>query len=346
MMLLRSAQDSDLDAILHLSQQSGVGITTLPKDKELLKKRLSWSSDSYKKKVLRAEHEYYFFVLEDQNCQKIVGTSAIEAKIGCETPFYSYKISKHTKVCHPLKIRNDYQVLNLVNDNQGCSELCTLFLEPQYRKNNNGLLLSRGRFLFMAQYPNRFDSTVIAEMRGLSDEKGQSPFWNSLGFHFFHMSFAKADRLTLETTKQFITDLMPRVPIYIQLLSVEAQEAIGKPHQSALPAMTILLKEGFRYNHCIDIFDAGPTIEAPISEIKTIKLSRVMMVKSISDEVSSDEYLLANTQLDFQSTINYVVFNLHENTCTINKETASLLKINCGDSLRISPIQVNQMSSF
>lgn len=345
-MLFRSARNSDLDAIHHLAEQSGVGMTTLPKDKELLKKRLEWSSDSYKKKVLKPTHEYYFFVLEDQSSKKIVGTSAIEAKTGYETPFYSYKVSKRTRICHSLNIRSEYQVLSLVNDNQGRTEICTLFLEPQYRKNNNGLLLSKGRFLFMAQHPNRFTPTVIAEMRGISDENGQSPFWENVGFHFFHMPFAEADRLTLATNKQFIADLMPRNPIYVKLLSSEAQAAIGKPHQSTVPAMTILLKEGFRYNNYIDIFDAGPTIEAPINEIKTINLSRIMVIKNISDEVSSHEFLLATTQLDFRATINYAVFNQQENTCIIGKETAALLKVKCGDSLRVSPIQINQAPSF
>ncbi len=345
-MLFRSARHSDLDAIHHLAEQSGVGMTTLPKDMELLKKRLEWSSDSYKKKVLKPSHEYYFFVLEDQSNKKIVGTSAIEAKTGYETPFYSYKVSKRTRICHSLNIRSEYQVLSLVNDNQGRTEICTLFLEPPYRKNNNGLLLSKGRFLFMAQHPNRFTPTVIAEMRGISDEKGQSPFWENVGFHFFHMPFAEADRLTLATNKQFIADLMPRNPIYVKLLSSEAQAAIGKPHQSTVPAMTILLKEGFRYNNYVDIFDAGPTIEAPITEIKTINLSRIMVIKSISDEVSSNEYLLANTQLDFRATIDYAVFNQQENTCIISKETATLLNVKCGDSLRVSPIQINQAPSF
>ena len=245
-----------------------------------------------------------------------------------------------------MNIRSEYQVLSLVNDNQGRTEICTLFLEPQYRKNNNGLLLSKARFLFMAQHPNRFAPTVIAEMRGISDEKGQSPFWENVGFHFFHMPFAEADRLTLATNKQFIADLMPRNPIYVKLLSSEAQAAIGKPHQSTVPAMTILLKEGFRYNNYIDIFDAGPTIEAPITEIKTINLSRIMVIKSLSDEVSSNEYLLATTQLDFRATIDYAVFNEQENTCIISKETATLLKVKCGDSLRVSPIQINQAPSF
>lgn len=346
MMLFRSARDSDLDAIHHLAEQSGVGMTTLPKNKDLLNKRIEWSCDSYKKNVLKPSNEYYLFVLEDQSNKQIVGTSAIEAKTGYETPFYSYKVSKRTRICHSLNIRSEYQVLSLVNDNQGRTEICTLFLQPQYRKNNNGLLLSKGRFLFMAHHTARFAPTVIAEMRGISDEQGQTPFWDNVGAHFFHMPFEEADRLTLATNKQFIADLMPRNPIYVKLLSPEAQAVIGKPHQSTVPAMTILLKEGFRYNNYVDIFDAGPTIEAPLSEIKTIALSRIMVINSISDEVSGNEYLLANTQLDFRATIDNALFNQHDNTCIISKETAKLLEVKRGDSLRIAPVRVNEAPAF
>lgn len=346
MMLFRSAGRSDLDDIYHLAEQSGVGMTTLPKNKELMKHRLKWSCDSYKKNVQTPSNEYYLFVLEDLANKKIVGTSAIEAKTGFEAPFYSYKLSKRTRVCHSLNIRSDYQVLSLVNDNQGRTEICTLFLEPSYRKNNNGLLLSKGRFLFMAHHLDRFTSTVIAEMRGISDEKGESPFWNNVGTHFFHIPFAEADRLTLATNKQFIADLMPRNPIYVKLLSPEAQAVIGKPHQSTVPAMNILLKEGFRYNNYIDIFDAGPTIESPIKDIKTINLSRLMVIKSISDEVSSNEYFLSNTLLNFRATIEHALFNPKDNTCIISKETAALLEVKCGDSLRIAPMHIEETPSF
>lgn len=342
MMLFRSARDSDLDAIHYLAEQSGIGMTTLPKNKELLQKRIKWSSDSYKKKVTKPANEYYLFVLEDQENNKIVGTSAIEARTGYETPFYSYKVSKRTRICHSLNIRSDYEVLSLVNDNQGRTEICTLFLDPDYRKNNNGLLLSKGRFLFMADNPTRFAPLVIAEMRGISDENGQSPFWENVGLHFFHMPFVEADRLTLATNKQFIADLMPRNPIYVKLLSPAAQAVIGKPHQSTVPAMNILLKEGFRYNNYVDIFDAGPTIEAPLADIKTIDQSQIMVIKSISDEVSSNEYLLANTQLNFRATINYAVLNQQDNTCIISKATATLLEVKCGDSLRVSPMRLHE----
>ncbi|KTD82236.1 arginine N-succinyltransferase [Legionella waltersii] len=342
MMLFRSVRESDLDAIHHLAEISGVGMTTLPKDKDLLKKRVQWSCESYKKAVQGPGNEYYFFVLEDLKNNKIVGTSAIEARTGYETPFYSYKISKRTRICHSLNIRSDYEVLSLVNDNQGRTEICTLFLAPEFRKNNNGLLLSKARFLFMAQFPTRFAPIVIAEMRGISNDQGQSPFWNNVGAHFFHMPFAEADRLTIATNKQFIADLMPRNPVYVKLLSNEAQEVIGKPHQSTVPAMNILLHEGFRYNNYVDIFDAGPTIESPLKEIRTISLSRLMKIKSISDEASSHEYLLANTTVNFKATIGFAIFNENDSSCIISKETAKLLEVTIGDHLRVAPLRIHE----
>jgi arginine N-succinyltransferase len=341
MVLFRSARNSDLDAIHHLAEESGIGITTLPKDKKLLNKRLHWSTQSFKKKLQQPQSEYYLFVLENQHTKEIIGLSGIESHTGHETPFYSYKVSKRTRICRSLNIRSDYEVLSLVNDNQRKSEICTLFLKPNQRKNNQGLLLSKARFLFMAQNPERFATTVIADMRGISDPNGISPFWENVGSHFFQMSFAEADRLTLATDKQFIADLMPRNPIYIKLLSPEAQAVIGQPHPSTKAAMSILLKEGFRYNNYIDIFDAGPTLEAPLAKIKTIELSHTVTIKNISDEVSSANYLLANTKLDFRATVNFALVNKEDNTCIISKETAELLQVECGNKLCIAPLQFN-----
>lgn len=341
MMLFRSAVKDDLDAIHHLAEHSGIGMTTLPKDKALLEKRLAWACESFGKTINHPRSEYYFFVLEDTAKKCVVGTSAIESATGHDLPFYSYKLSKRTRICHSLNIRSDYEVLSLVNDNHGKSEMCTLFLEPAYRQNSNGMLLSRARFLFMAHFPHRFSPLVIAEMRGIADDLGYSPFWENVGKHFFHLPFAEADRLTISTNKQFIADLMPRNPVYVKLLSPEAQAVIGKPHQSTVPAMNILLNEGFRYNRYVDIFDAGPTIEAPLKQIRTIASSRLLTIKSISDEVSSTRYLLANTRLDFRATVSQVIFDEQQNHCILSKETAKLLAVKRGDCIRVAPLQID-----
>ena len=64
-----------------------------------------------------------------------------------------------------------------------------MFLRDGYRKNNNGKLLSKARFMFINQHKERFAETVIAEMRGVSNENGESPFWQWLEEHFSQWIF-------------------------------------------------------------------------------------------------------------------------------------------------------------
>lgn len=339
MMLFRRIKLSDLNTLEKLAIASGYGMTTLPKNPELLTKRIEWAVDSFNKDATKPVSEYYLFVLEDTETGQVVGTSGIESSIGFDLPFYSYQISRRTRISHELGVRTDYKVLNLVNDLQDSTEICTLFLHPDYRKNANGLLLSRSRFLFMAQFPQRFAERVIAEMRGVSTPEGTSPFWDHVIGGFFKIPFKEADKLTLSTNKQYITDLMPRSPLYVQLLHPEAQEVIGQPHPSTAPAMKILFKEGFRFNNYIDIFDGGPAIEAPRDDIRTINSSRILRIKSIQHDVVSPPYLLSNTELDFRATLTSVMFDQRENACIISQKTADLLNLNVGDSIRLAPLR-------
>lgn len=341
MMLFRKAKDTDIEAIYNLSQKSGVGMTTLPKNKDSLKARIRRSTESFNKIIQKPATEYYLFVLEDKG--NIVGVSAIEAKIGDEIPCYSYKITKHTQICHSLNIRNDYEMLTLVNDHQGCTELCTLFLNPDYRRAHNGVLLSKARFLFMAQYPERFEKSVIAELRGCSNEQGISPFWKHVAQHFLHMTYEEADKLTLETNKQFIADLMAHHPIYIPLLHPDARAVIGKPHQNTLPAMNMLMGEGFYYSNYVDIFDAGPTMTAQFSEINTIASSQIMTIENVLDKIEGPEYLLSNTQIDFGACVGPALVNI-DNTCLISKEAAQLLNVGNGDTLCLARLKHNPIT--
>ncbi|MEX1072974.1 MAG: arginine N-succinyltransferase, partial [Chloroflexota bacterium] len=47
-------------------------------------------------------------------------------------------------------------------------------------------------------------------MRGWRGPKGEQPFWESLGRHFFEMDFVAADHHNAMHGNQFIQDLMPR----------------------------------------------------------------------------------------------------------------------------------------
>ncbi|MGR5543061.1 arginine N-succinyltransferase, partial [Vibrio campbellii] len=76
-----------------------------------------------------------------------------------------------------LGVNNVVKLLTFGNNYTGCSEICTLFLRPSFRQGLNGRLMSKCRFLMMAEHPERFSKTIFAEMRGVSDDDGNSPFW-------------------------------------------------------------------------------------------------------------------------------------------------------------------------
>jgi len=337
-MLFRNVKLSDISDIYELAIKSGIGITTLPKDKDVLKKRIELSISSISKKFDSPFNEYYLFVLEDTKTGKVVGTAAIEASVGLISPAYSYKVSKIKNDCIDLNIHNEYNLLSLTKNYQKGSEICTLFLDPSYRINSNGLLLSLARFLFIANFPERFFKKIVAEMRGVSDEDGNSPFWDGLGFNFFNMSFAEADRLSISTNKQFITDLMPKHPIYVKLLPKTAQDVIGQPHHLSKAAMNILFREGFSYSNHVDIFDAGPTLEAKKERIKTIAKSSLLKISDITNNIKSKPYLIANNKLDYKATVSNIIINNKEKTCAINQNTAEILQLKLNDLVRVSQL--------
>lgn len=336
MLLLRNAQHSDLESIHQLAIESGIGITTLPKDIDTLRNKLELSINSIKLQINHPHYEYYLFVLENPLTHEIVGTSAIKSTLSHSGPSFTYKLFNRTRVSHAINKRHEEKWLLLVNDFQNQSELCTLYLKPDYRHSHHGVFLSRARFLFIAQHPTRFENNVIAEMRGVTYENGHSPFWDSLGQHYFQMSFQQADELTVTTNKQFISDLLPEYPVPVLLLNQEAQKVIGKPHPATEPAMHILLNEGFRYSNYVDIFDAGPILEAERDHIATIKSSLTAPVVDIVDELDSEQKILSNTPLHFRAAMGPIVSV--NNGVVINKLTAQLLQMNKGDVLRYASL--------
>src|SRR5690606_4411775 len=129
---------------------------------------------------------------------------------------------------------------------------------------------------------------VIAEIRGVTDANGDAPFYDHLAKHFFHMTFEEADSNSAIRGNQFIADLMPKYPIYVNLLPEEARAVIGQPLEASRPAMMMLQKQGFSYEGYVDIFDAGPTVQAERSKIRAVAQSRRARVADIVDSIESD----------------------------------------------------------
>jgi arginine N-succinyltransferase len=171
----------------------------------------------------------------------------------------------------------------------------------------------------------------------VQDENGDSPFYKNLAQHFFRMDFRRADFIHATQGGQFISDLMPRYPIYVNLLDQKAQEVIGVPLQASLPAMTMLQKEGFRHQGYVDAFDAGPTMQAERKAIRTVRKSMRAAVTEIRPVSAGLKYMVATTMLpDFCITL--CPLEETKSGVAINAETAELLKLKKGDPVRYIPM--------
>lgn len=335
MMTIRPVRHSDLDKLHTLAARSGIGMTTLPKKKELLAERIADSVKAFSSAIEKPGDEYYLFILEDTSDGALVGTCALAAAVGMQEPFYTYTVGKVVHASPTLKVHNTVGTLYLGNDFTGCTEICTLFLDPDYRGGANGRLLSRSRFLFLADHANRFDRRIIAEMRGVSDDSGNSPFWEALGRKFFSMDFADADAMCINGN-QFIAELMPHYPIYMCMLPEEAQKVIGQVHPMTEPAYNMLIEEGFRYTGHVDIFDAGPTIESDLKQIRSVKKSLRCDWKRVERSAINkpETYLLSNSRLqEFRACLAEVSFD-DDGNILLTDEVVKALELNEGEKLR------------
>ncbi|MFG6667054.1 arginine N-succinyltransferase [Halomonas sp. HNIBRBA4712] len=340
-MRIRPIARDDLDGLQTLAQQAGVGFTSLPDNREFLAGKIESAARAFEERT-PVDDRLYFFVLEDDATGELAGCCAIEGQVGREVPFYHYRLGTLAHSSIQLDLHRTVDTLFLSSDHTGDAEVCSLFLRPEFRGEankhlRNGALLSKARWLFIAQFRDRFPDKVLAEMRGVFDEENRSPFWESLGKHFFPMDFNEADRLTGLGQKSFIGELMPKFPIYTTFMSAEARACIGQVHRHTRPALEMLKKEGLRWEGYIDIFDGGPTVEAYIDDVRAVRTSHVYPVEIARHAApqSISRWLAATTGINaFRAA--WVGRGPDENgTLVLTEEEARRLEVSAGQSVRL-----------
>ena len=336
MLYIRPIQAADYPALNRFAMESGHGFTSLPKDEGQLRSRIEGSLAAFASPPVDGAEGSHLFVLADSDSGEVLGTSGIEARVGLSDAFYHYHLSKVVHSSRELGIHNTVDVLTLCNDYTGATEICTLFLTPKARQKHIGRLLSKFRFLYMAQHPQGFAPTVVAEMRGVSDAQGQSPFWRWLQSHFFSMDLADAVHRVGMGQKSFIAELMPTYPVYVSLLDDAAQAVIGKVHQQTVPALKLLEQEGFSWRGYVDPFDAGPTVEAKRDQIRTARESRVYPVAVVDRLPSPDgPCIVTNTRRQgFRATLVPLQLPAEGEPMRLNAELAQVLEVTSGDTVR------------
>ncbi|VXC58876.1 Arginine N-succinyltransferase subunit alpha [Pseudomonas sp. 8Z] len=335
MLVMRPAQMADLADVQRLAADSPVGVTSLPDDAGRLGDKIGASESSFSAEVSFNGEETYFFVLEDTVSGRLVGCSGIVASAGYSEPFYSFRNETFVHHSRELKIHNKIHVLSLCHDLTGNSLLTSFYVERPLVATVFAELNSRGRLLFMAAHPERFADAVVVEIVGHSDEHGDSPFWDAVGRNFFDMSYAEAERLCGLKSRTFLAELMPNYPIYVPLLTDEAQEAMGQVHPRAQITFDILMREGFETDHYIDIFDGGPTLHARTSGIRSIAQSRLVPVRLGEGEQGGRQYLVSSGQLqDFRAIVVELDW-VPGKPVTLSSEAAEVLSVGEGGSVRL-----------
>ena len=343
MYFIRPIARDDLPAIFALSERTGTGLTTLPANRERLFRRIERSLLSFAGNADAADAFYMFVLVDGSASERVVGISAIEAAVGLKEPWYNYHVGTLVHASRQLGVYTSSPTLFLANDHTGHTELCSLFLDQAYRQGKNGVLLAKCRLLFIAEFADRFAAKVIAELRGRLDEDGRSPFWEGLGRHFFAMEYSTADYLTGLGQKSFIAELMPRHPVYVNLLPQEAREAIGAVHRDTAPARAMLEQEGFRYEGYVDIFDAGPTVECFRDNIHAVRQSQLLPVTvgeedPVPDSLTDDIlWLVCNRAFaDFRAIV--VAAPSRADRMTLMPYAAETLQVGEGDMVRAVPL--------
>jgi arginine N-succinyltransferase len=277
MFVVRPIARDDLPAVLALSERTGTGLTTLPANRERLAERIERSVASFQG-LAPPKDECYMFALVDSSSERVAGISAIEAAIGLGVPWYNFRVHTLVHASPALDVYTAVPTLFLANDHTGHTELASLFVDQQFRHGKSGPLVAKSRLLFIAEFFERFSAKVISELRGKLLPDGRSAFWEGLGRHFFAMEYSTADYLTGIGQKSFIAELMPRHPVYVNLLPESARDAIAAVHDDTRPARALLEQEGFRYEGYVDIFDAGPTLECFRDNIHAVRQSQLLPV--------------------------------------------------------------------
>jgi arginine N-succinyltransferase len=111
-----------------------------------------------------------------------------------------------------------------------------------------------------------------------------------------------------------------------------------------VPAMKLLNAEGFAHQGYIDIFDAGPVIEAPVAKIRSVRDSQALVLAIGTPDEQAPVWLIHNRRLE-NCRITVAKARLVGNSLVVDRLTAKRLQLQPGNSVRAVPLLKQQQQA-
>ena len=131
--VIRAATQGDLQALYEMAKLTGGGFTNLPADRNSLRAKLDRSGKGYVREDDALGDDLFVLVLENTETGEVRGTSQLFTRVGQSWPFYSYRLATLTQHSQELERTVRAELLSLVTDLEGSSEVGGSFLHPSER---------------------------------------------------------------------------------------------------------------------------------------------------------------------------------------------------------------------
>lgn len=308
MYVVRPVETADVDALEALLAASTPGVHTLPRTREKIAVLAERSQASFAAHVDIPSEETYLFVLENVETRELAGTAAIHASAGSNGTYFAFRNDVIQQVSRDLNISHSVHALTLCSELTAYSQLSGFTIRHRDSAGLEAALLSRARLLYAVLAPHRFGDRFFVPLAGVTDDAGQSPFWDALGRKFFKMDFLDAERVIGGArNRTLIVELMPHYPVYVPLLPGPAQAAMGQIHPDGQLSFDLLTAEGFEADEYIDIFDGGPILQAHKNALRSFSGAMVRRVATQDYPPAAPEamvnYAVAGSERHFRAIV-------------------------------------------
>jgi arginine N-succinyltransferase len=312
MYVVRPVEPADVGALETLLAASTPGVHTLPRTREKIAALVERSCASFAAHVDIPSEETYLFVLEQigeaGRAGTLAGTAAIHASAGSNGTYFAFRNDVIQQVSRDLNISHSVHALTLCSELTAYSQLSGFTLRQRDGAGLEAALLSRARLLYAVLAPHRFGDRFFVPLAGVTDDAGQSPFWDALGRKFFKMDFLDAERVIGGArNRTLIVELMPHYPVYVPLLPGPAQAAMGQIHPDGELSFELLTEEGFEADEYIDIFDGGPILQAHKHALRSFSGAMVRRVATQEQPAASLDamvsYAVASSERNFRAIV-------------------------------------------